>query len=167
MKRYLLVILFTGISTLSFSHKFYVSICDLEYNVEKDRIEGSLKLTAHDFEKILSEKFNRKIFLDEVHDTSEVGKYIQVYLNQHFKIKSNGKLAKPVYFGKEVTLEQDLYIYFTFTEIENPAQIEIHNSILIQPFIEQQNIVHYQYKEQTKTITLVATKVHEKIIFDE
>ncbi|WP_070136837.1 DUF6702 family protein [Crocinitomix algicola] len=151
----------------AWSHKFYVSITDLVYNESKDRIEGSIKLTAHDFEKILSEKFNKKIVLEEVNDSSEIGRYIQYYLYENFKLKSKGIAAAPNYFGKEITLEQDLYIYFTFTNIADPKLVEIKNTVLLYHFPQQQNIVHYRYKELTKTITLVADKVHEKITFDE
>ncbi|MDA7803300.1 hypothetical protein N8987_01825 [Crocinitomix sp.] len=162
------IILFTlSIASTSFAHKFYVSITDLEYNQEKERIEGSIKMTAHDFELILEEKFKRKIDLDLVTDSSEVGRYIQLYLYENFKITSNGKTSVPQYFGKEITLEQDLFIYFIFTKVADPKSIRITNTILFSHFAKQQNIVHYQYKEQTKTVTLVPSKTHEKIQFDD
>lgn len=160
---FILLLLFAG---QVFAHKFYVSIAELEYNSEKARIEGSLKVTAHDFEAMLENKFGKKFYLEEVADTSKVGLYIQSYLADRFKLYSSGKQATPNYVGKEVTLRQDAYFYFTFTNVTNPASIKIVNTVLFGQFPKQQNIVHYRYKEQTKSVTLVPSKIHEKITFN-
>ena len=66
-----------------FAHKFYVSIADLAYNESKQRIEGSLKMTAHDFEEVLKAKFNKSFLMEDVADSSAVGKYAQLYLAQN------------------------------------------------------------------------------------
>ena len=153
-------------SSTVFGHKFYVSIADLKYDEEQNRIEGSLKMTAHDFEDLLSNKFEREIDLEEVADTSKVGRYVQTYLAKHFEVYSGGKRAIPNYLGKEITLRQELFFYFTFTQVVNPKEIKVVNTLLFEMFPKQQNIVHYRFKEQTKSVTLVPLKTHEKIKFD-
>lgn len=163
LKLLLITLLLSG---FAFSHKFYVSITDLEYNSEKERIEGSMKLTAHDFEEVLKSHFDRKILIDEVSDTSEVGSFMQQYLASHFRIISDGVAAEPHYMGKEVNLRQELYFYFTFTGVKSPTNIEVMNTVLFGLFPSQQNIVHYRFKERTKSVTLVPSKTHGKIYFE-
>jgi hypothetical protein len=153
-------------SFAAYGHKYYVSITELEYNAEKNRIEGSLKLTAHDFEEVLEAKFGEKMEIENIADTSAAGIYMKNYLIDHFKLYSGGEQAVPSYLGKEVNVRQELYFYFTFTSIVNPKQIKITNTILFAQFAQQQNIVHYKYAERTKSVTLVSSKKHGKITFD-
>jgi len=161
-----LIFLAILVSSNLFAHKFYVSITELEYNAEKKQIEGSLKIIAHDFEQMLSEKYAKKIDLENVADSSEVGQYVQSYLVSHFKLFSSGKQLQPNYIGKEITVRQELFLYFTIQNIDNPKEIKLVNTILFGFFPLQQNIVHYKFKKQTKSLTLVPSKTHGIIKFD-
>lgn len=165
MKYFFTAFLFFMTSSI-FAHQYFVSVADLAYNESKQRIEGSLKLTAHDFEEVLKAKFNRPIQMEDVADSSTVGRYIQNYLAQNVKIFSGGKEAIPTYLGKEVSITQELYFYFTFSNIANPKSIKVMNTILFDFFPEQQNIVHYTYNHQTKSVTLVPTKNEDIIVFE-
>lgn len=160
------VILFVFIANVCFSHKYYVSITELEYDAEQNRIEGALKMSAHDFEHVLEDKFEKHIELEKVDDDSEIGKYMQLYLSQHFKLYSGDVQSKPTYLGKEITVTQDLYLYFTFSNIVKPSSIKVINTLLFELFTAQQNIVHYKYKDQTKSVTLVPSKTMETISFN-
>src|SRR5210317_785280 len=99
----LLLLLFIGVSAIGWSHKFYVSIADLAWDAENKRIEGSMKLTAHDVEDMLANKFQRSIDLENEPDSSEVGRYLKTYLARNVVVKSDGQQATPNYIGKEIT----------------------------------------------------------------
>lgn len=148
--------LFAGMTV--FAHGYYVSTTNMEYNEEKGTIDVSTKLTAHDFEAILEEKYDLRIHIETVADTSEIGLYVQSYLNENFTITSNGIQAKMKYVGKEVTLRDELFFYFSFSEVTNPKTIQIKNTLLFTHFTQQQNIVHYKLGELAKSVTLVASK---------
>ena len=155
------------ISLSSFAHKYYMSVADLEYDAESNAINGSLKATAHDFEALLESHFNERIHIENVADSSEIGTYMKSYLSSTFKIFSNNKELEMNYLGKEVTLRDNLYFYFTFSAPENPKEIEVENSFLCDRFTAQQNIVHYKYQNLTKSVTLLASKTKETIKFDK
>jgi hypothetical protein len=150
----------------SMAHKYYVSICDLAYNEEKGTIEGYIKLTAHDLEKILQSEFPQKVVLEEVSDSSDIGIVMQNYLHENVALYSNGKKATLSYIGKEVTLRDELYIYISFSNISDPGSIELYSNLLYEYFKSQQNIVHYKYKDLTKSVTLTLAKKRDKIKFD-
>lgn len=152
MKTFMLFLCFS--TSMVFGHKSYISIATMEYNEKLGQIEVSLKLTAHDFEHVLAKKFNEKIHIENVNDTSKIGLFIQTYLAENFTIKSLGKLVPMQYVGKEVTLRDDLYFYFTFKPVLNPSHIIIQNSILFELFSKQQNRVHYQYHDIIKSGTI-------------
>ena len=98
-------ILFSLILMVKFStvmaHKSYISIANMEYNNNKKQIEVSLKLTAHDFEYILEKKFNKRIHIENVKDSSLVGQFIQTYISKHFQVYSEKKETKFNYVGNE------------------------------------------------------------------
>ncbi|HIP36772.1 MAG TPA: hypothetical protein EYG85_07940 [Crocinitomix sp.] len=148
---------------LSLAHKTYVSIANMEYNSKVKQIEVSLKLTAHDFEHVLKAKFNKHYHIENIADTSRVGLYIQNYIKLHFKVFSEQKQCSFKYIGKEVNVRDELYFYFTFSNVINPKNILVNNTFLFELFKKQQNIIHYKYANQTKSVTLVVSNPKMKI----
>jgi hypothetical protein len=151
----------------AFAHKSYVSIADMEYNEKLDQIEVSLKLTAHDFEYILEKKYNKRIHIENVPDSSEIGMHIQYYLKKHFTIVSQKQNTIFNYVGKEVNVRDELYFYFTFKNILNPLNIIVSNSFLFELFLKQQNIIHYKIKNKTKSVTLVPSIKEGRLSYND
>lgn len=166
MKKFIFTLIIAFTLTKVFAHKFYVSTANMEFNTVTNTIDVSLKLTAHDFESILETKFNERIHLETVADSTEIGKYVITYLEENFVLTSEGKPSVFHYLGKEVTLRDELFFYFYFKEVSNPKSIQIKNTLLFKEFIQQQNIIHYKHGELAKSVTLVASKPIEEIIFN-
>lgn len=141
-----------------FGHKFYVSIAEMEYDSTQNRINVSVKMTAHDFEQMLSRKFDRKIDLEKTSDTSDVGEFMQMYLKQNFQLHSADTQLEMNYLGKEVDLRGELYCYFYFANVPDPTTIKIVNKLLFSISDQQQNIVHYKYLTVMKSVTLVPSQ---------
>ena len=114
----------------------------------------SLKVTAHDFEYVLEMHFNKKVELESIEKSSKEDQFIMDYLKKHFVVKSNNQQAVMNYLGFEVNERDDLYFYFSFTQISNFKQILVTNTVLFETFEQQQNIVHYKVNDKTKSVTL-------------
>ena len=166
MKKLLLALLLL-IGTAGFSHKFYISIADMEYDTTRKSINVSLTMTAHDFEMVLNRKFGEELHLERVSDTSAVGKFIQQYLSMNFQIFNEDQQLEMNYLGKEVTNRDELNFYFFFPDIINPSTIKIVNKLLFSVSDQQQNIVHYKCLGRTKSVTLIPSKYEEWITFNE
>jgi hypothetical protein len=143
------------LSVLTFGHNYYVSIANMEYKEAENQVDVSLKMTAHDFEYLLEMKYNLRLHMEDIADSSEIGRFAQQYLGENFQLISGGEAAPMVYVGKEVTLRDELFFYFSFTGIKDPKTIQIKNQLLFTLFPQQQNIVHYKHGEKTKSVTLV------------
>lgn len=161
----LLIFFLIVAAPVAYGHKFYISIADMEYDSTGQRINVTLKVTAHDFEQVLRRKFDKPIHLEEYTDSSEVGHYIQQYLKHNFKLYSSDKQLEMIYLGREVTNRDDLYFYFFFKDVPDFTSIKIVNKLLFSVSDQQQNIVHYQYKNHTKSVTLVPAKSEDWITF--
>jgi hypothetical protein len=160
-----LMVLFVA-SASAMAHSYYVSTTNMEFNEQTQTIDVSVKTTAHDFEHILETKYNVRIHIETVADSSEIGIYIQSYLNENFTIFSGGVQATMKYVGKEVTLRDELYFYISFSGIKNPKTIQIKNTLLFTQFAQQQNIVHYKLGDLSKSVTLVAAKPESELKFE-
>ncbi|MBI3135120.1 MAG: hypothetical protein HYZ14_10650 [Bacteroidetes bacterium] len=167
MKSRIILITFLVFATgRMFAHSYFVSTANMEYDAVTKSMEVSLKMTAHDFEHILENKFVQRIHIENVADTSEIGLFIQAYLKEHFVITSGGEQPLFGYVGKEVTLRDELFFYITFSGIKDPETIQIKNTLLFTEFPQQQNIVHYKWGERAKSVTLVAAKPEAELKLD-
>jgi len=140
------------------AHNYFVSTANMEYDDSTKQIEVSVKMTAHDFEHILEMKYQQRLHIETIADTSEIGKFVQAYLKENFVISSGDKVCDFNYYGKEVTLRDELFFYFSFSNIVNPDAIHIKNTLLFNSFAQQQNIVHYKHGAKSKSVTLVIAK---------
>lgn len=167
MKIKLLLSLMLSFASLTASaHKSFISISNMEYNETEKQIEVSLKLTAHDFEHVLEKKFGKQIHIENVKAGSEVDKFIINYIKTHFSVKSGSELAVFNYVGREVTVKDELFFYFTISNVKNPSKIVVRNTFLFEIFQQQQNIIHYKLKGKTKSLTLVSLKKEGILLFD-
>ncbi len=155
MKNTLLLFL-VGLSiTLSsfVTHKFYVSVTQVDYNEEEQSLQIISRIFIDDIEEILKERYDDSIILDPTKETSEVDEYIKKYLTQKLEFIVNNEEVSFVFIGKEY--EDDLMI--CYLEIENITSLEtiqISNQILMDLFEEQQNIVHVKKGKQRKSLIL-------------
>jgi len=167
MKLKLIVsILLTFVSFFSNAHKSFISISDMEYNESTKEIEVSLKLTAHDFEHVLEKKFGKQIHIENVKRGTEVDKFIMDYIVKHFNVTSESEQAVLKYVGREVTIKDELFFYFTIKNVNNPSKVVVKNTFLFEIFEQQQNIIHYKLKGKTKSLTLVSLKKEGILSFD-
>ena len=163
------LILFISLSFFSLfasAHKSFISIANMEYNETEKKIEVSLKLTAHDFEHILEKKYGKQIHIENVKTGSNVDQFIIAYINKHFRVASESEKTKLIYIGKEVTIKDELFFYFTLKNVKNPSKIVVNNTFLFEIFEQQQNIIHYKLKGKTKSLTLVSLKKEGTLFFD-
>lgn len=156
--RLITVCLFLLVGLNGFGHKFYVSIANLYFDESTGGINVSLKATHHDFHHILEMSFKEKIFEEQVTDTSKYGRFIQKYLSAKMRLFSDGKQADFEYLGFELTDRLNIYFYFTYNNIADPKNVEVQSEFMFEHFPKQENIVHYKYKDSTKSVTLVPSQ---------
>jgi hypothetical protein len=66
------------------------------------------------------------------------------YMVSHFKINTTSTLDFS-FVGKEVNLDEMLWVYIESTELEKPKLLEVENTFLIDDFEAQSNITHVNF----------------------
>ncbi|WP_111707464.1 DUF6702 family protein [Lutibacter citreus] len=139
---------------LAFSlHKYYISLCEIDYIPEKQSIEITMGLFVNDLEYTLMKDFNVKINLNTKEESPSSNKYFKAYLNEHFKVIVNNVEIPFDYIGKEYD-DDIIRFYLEIANVPKLNSIEVFNNCLIRDFQDQQNIIKINANKKQKTFYL-------------
>ncbi len=134
-------------------HKYYVSLCEIEYLKEKQSIQITIGVFIEDIEVSLNKNTGKQLNLASKTEVANVNDYYKKYLNEHLQISVNGKNQLFKYIGKEY--DGDIVrFYLEITDIKELKSIEVFNNILTEDFSDQKNIVKIMVKDFNKTFYL-------------
>lgn len=134
----LLVMLFVGAAPVA-AHTYFFGVSELTINNKNNHIEVIHQFTAHDIENTIAE-------IKQVHFSTEHPQYdqlIQWYIEQHFILAQNNQVIDLHWIGFEVKRGQ-LFAYQESSSEHQLSNLQIKNTVLIDAYVEQINIVNYQ-----------------------
>lgn len=142
-KRLLFIVLPLLLFTLSAIsvHKFHMALYQINYASEKKMIQITSRIHIEDLNKGLEKKYNKKFSVgDDKESASEQG-LVKEYLSNHFSIKVNDQL-KPLNFLSQEIDGDELVCYWNIKGIAKINSLEIYNTVLIDLFSDQQNLIN-------------------------
>lgn len=151
-RKYLLLFLIAPLFAFSI-HKYYISLCEIEYVEEKKSIQIILGIFIDDLEVTLNKDLNSKLFLATDKEPSNIDKVYEDYLNKNFKISINQKTMPYVFIGKEYD-DDIVRFYLEIPNIKQLNSIAISNTSLLRDFESQQNIIKIKINKLHKTFYL-------------
>ena len=137
-------------------HDFHASLADMQYNPRSKKLEVTLRVFTDDLENDLAKMNPGKTFVvdfaakDKALDTD-----IKRYLEKHFFILGTEKSLLD-FIGREHDAE-GITLYFEMT-LPTPAKgqkMQIQNSIMLDLFDDQSNIVNVQWQDKKKTFLFI------------
>lgn len=154
-KRFFLGALATLLILMSFvMSQFYSSLTKVDY------IEGNktLKFTT---------KLNTKHIADAIKinpNTASFEAEVKQYINKNFNVQINGANKNLTFTGSQVNGES-VWVYFEATGVENISNLKIKNSILLEFYPKQINLVNIAYKGSQKNMTMQRGKDTAEVNF--
>ncbi len=146
-----IIIILVAIPLFSFAvHKYYVSLCEIEYIETQQSLQITLGVTLEDLEFTLNKNSGKRLNLASKTEIENIDSYYKKYLNEHLLFSVNGKSMEYKYIGKEYDGEIARF-YMEITGIKELKSIEVSNNILIEDFADQKNIVKIKVKDFNKT----------------
>ncbi len=147
-----------------FSHPYYVSICQIDHNPKTRSLEITVKIFTNDFENTLETHIHKKLFLGSKRESKDAGKIIFDYIKDNLVITTDAQKDSLNFVGYEV--ENDItYTYVEIPNIEKMKKITVKNSILLEMYDNQTNIVHVNYEKEQKSMLLGRRKMQDTIVF--
>jgi len=152
IKKYLLILLILPLMAFSL-HKYYISLCEIEYVEDKQTVQIILGVFIDDLEVTLNKDQDKKLFLATEKEVLNINKIYETYLNKHFKITVNQELKSYNFIGKEYD-DDIVRFYLEIPNIKQLNTIAITNTSLFRDFESQQNIIKIKVNKLNKTFYL-------------
>jgi hypothetical protein len=152
IKKYLLILLILPLMAFSL-HKYYISLCEIEYVEDKQTVQIILGVFIDDLEVTLNKDHDKKLFLATEKEVLNINKVYESYLDKHFKVTVNQELKSYNFIGKEYD-DDIVRFYLEIPNIKQLNTIAITNTSLFRDFESQQNIIKIKVNKLNKTFYL-------------
>jgi len=134
-------------------HPVYVSVTEIEHNAKARSMEVSCKIFTDDFEKALRATTSIKVDLLNPASRPAMDKLINGYVQQHLKIKADGKPVTLKYLGYEQA-EEAVISYYEAEGIPEVKSISVQDNILYEYQSEQISLLHITVNGNRKSTRL-------------
>ena len=139
------------------THKYYISSTKIEYKKESKTIQITMRFFIDDLQETINSTYSKDVELALPNEPEEIDSLIINYVIKKFKVIINANKKAFSFLGKEYN-NDEIYIYLEIENIEIINKIEIKNSMLMEIFPEQQNIIKLYINDAKKTFLLTKQK---------
>ena len=162
--KYIFLLLFI-IPLLSFStHKYYLSLTQIEYKSEAKAVQIIINVFMDDIEMALNKDYDIDLKLTTKKELKDNDVYFKRYLKEKLHFKIDGIAKEFTFIGKEY--DGDLvYFYLEIVDIKQFKTIEVENNILIEHFPQQQNLTKCKLGEKHKSVLLTKEDNSAKFMY--
>ncbi|MDX1903308.1 MAG: DUF6702 family protein [Thermonemataceae bacterium] len=131
-------------------HDFHSSLATLQYNAKAKAFQVTLKLFADDTELALSKFAGKTYLLGAIGKNRNPDEILRAYLESKFLLKTRHKKLPIRYIGKETDTE-GVTVYFEIPTEARSQEYTLENTIMLELFKDQTNIVSISKNNQTRS----------------
>jgi hypothetical protein len=132
------------------NHDYHTSITEVNYNAKNKSLEISVRLFTDDLEEALTLQ-NKGVKITMETDKRILDPLLDVYLRRNFALISPQKeVLKMHYYGNEKEADAT-WVFFEILDISNIKGYTLFNTIMLELFDDQANLVNIIYQNQKKT----------------
>ena len=127
-------------------HKFYLSNTSIEFNAQTRAVEITSKIFTDDLEHAIEAQCYRYHSLYP--QTPEVYELVKKYIGENLSLQVGGRNVVLNFLGYSV--DNDMTTIFIEGNYFEPNQVVVNNTILLDLYSDQQNIVEVRWGGQSK-----------------
>ncbi len=141
-------------------HDFHVSRCEINYETGSGDIQIAAHIFIDDLENALKLSGHNDLHLTAVNENSKADQIIERYINSKLKLQAgDGRILKLQMIGKEMSDdEMALWCYLEVTDMKHIHELKIENTILMELFNDQKNIIDFTLNGKKKYFSVLDTK---------
>ena len=146
------------------AHPFYISVCQVDHNPDSGAVELAFRIFTDDLEQALEAMGTDRLRLGTEREAEKADLYIGRYLARHVEIEIDGQPVSAVFLGKEV----DTDAIWCYLEVENIPLLNtmtMTNTLLLETFEDQVNLVHVNANGQKKSLVFNGQHVKQTLDF--
>ncbi|HHC79832.1 MAG TPA: hypothetical protein ENK46_08110 [Flavobacteriia bacterium] len=158
-------LIFLFIPLFAFSvHKYYISLTKIDFIKDKNEVQVTMRIFIDDLQATLNTAYHTNIELALPYESKEIDSLINTYLLKKFILTINGNKKEYTYLGKEY--EDDVvYLYLEAENITKITAIKVKNSMLMDEFESQKNIIKLHINNTKRTFLLTKKKDNDLLQF--
>lgn len=142
MRRTFLSIVAVFIALFLQAHPVHVSVCNIE--IEEEKLTVAIKMFSNDFQLALQHNFGKIIPVNEL-TLPENKSLVNKYVRNAIRILLNKNDTVRLEYNNAELNEEAIWLYYT-QEIGNIKKLEIINSLLLDIYLDQTNLVIINYR---------------------
>lgn len=142
MKRAVLLLSLIFYSLIISAHPIHVSVCNVE--IEEEKITVSIKLFSDDFQLALYHNYDKIIPVEEL-KLPDNKALVDRYVSKALQIVLNKKDSIRLKYSTAEMNEEAIWLYYS-EEIRNVKKLQISNSLLLDIYLDQTNLVIINYR---------------------
>jgi hypothetical protein len=146
----------SGTRVFPLAHPFHASVCYIEHNPLSKTLEISLKLFGDDLDLALTHAFGKRFFVGTAAETPDTQERLKEFLQKNLRFTVNGTPMPFVFLGKESPDDAnfELWCHLEIGQVANLSQLEVSNTLLVDRFNDQTNIVKIKANGKTESLVL-------------
>jgi hypothetical protein len=131
-------------------HPYYMSVTEFEYKPAEKEVQVACKIFTDDLEEALKKDYKRKVDILNASAKKENEQLLNNYLQQHLRLKLDGKAADLKMIGFEQEGEA-VWVYLVTNNTSAFKSAAVFNDILYSYREDQLNIIHFKNKAERKS----------------
>lgn len=149
-------------------HPFHASICHIEHNAGNKTLEISIQLFADDLDLALTQAYGQRYFVGTPAERAGVDEQLFDYVKKNFSLSINGMAAPFLFIGKESrdNANFELWCYFEVPNVAHLSQLAVTNTLLIERFNDQSNLIKVKANGKKESLHLNNWKHSGNLSFD-
>ncbi len=140
------------------AHPVHVALTSIEYDGTKEMFDISFKIFWDDLERVIATKYKVTLKLANEKENPQEKEYIDRYIRENFRfVVNDGTAAVPVYEGKKIS-DEAIWLTFHIPCREKVKKVYIYNTVMMDMFCDQTDLLIFKYGDMEKGVSLNANK---------
>ncbi len=130
-------------------HDIHLSVCDIEYLSSGKKVELTMKIFYDDLLEAVGLRMGEEL----PEDYKSADELIEKFINNHFVIIVNGEKKSLIYIDS-YSYPPAVWSTLEFEQKEEIREVRIVNTILLELFSDQKNLVNVSYGNKKHVIAM-------------
>lgn len=145
-------------------HETYLSVTEIEYDLEQKSVQVISRVFINDFEDVLSKRYQQEVSLSYKADLKSNKMLMQKYLAKKLVLQVDGKEINLKLLGSKFDADQ-IVLFLEAENIQSFKRVEVENLILTDLFDAQKNITHVKKGDDIESMLLTKANSSNTVIF--
>ncbi|MCD9016294.1 DUF6702 family protein [Parachryseolinea silvisoli] len=137
------------------AHPLHVSVTEVAFDEKDKALEIMMRVFVDDLEVVMRNRLKQPELDITVPKGITVDEMMGPYLAEHFTIQLDGKAQKVKYLGHEKEGEAFIF-YVEVSPVKRWKKIQVTNSVIMETYRDQSNLVHVTVQGKVKSLRLTA-----------